>query len=180
MVSTCHLKCVGPYGVHVSPKLSGPICIHLRNPLQNQWQNDEKSMNIYVGGCLLSHVGSRWHLLEAILAQDDREDRFFIDFWCNVGLPKWYKNQWKNEVIFRHPKKPCFLHRRCQRLQNGAPKDIQNEAFFWTCQNYRIVLPPARGASFRGLKGSQTTFCPGPFLWALFMLHWNPCFSDFS
>ena len=25
-------------------------------------------------------------------------------------------------------------------------------------QNYRIVLPPARGASFRGLKGSQTPF----------------------
>ena len=80
MVSMCHLKCVGPYGVHVSPKMCGPLCIHLRNPLQNQWQNDGKSMKIYVGGCLLSHVGSKWHLLEAILAQDDREDRFFIDF----------------------------------------------------------------------------------------------------
>ena len=68
------------YGVHVSPKMCGPLCIHLRNPLQNQWQNDGKSMKIYVGGCLLSHVGSKWHLLEAILAQDDREDRFFIDF----------------------------------------------------------------------------------------------------
>ena len=25
MVSMCHLKCVGPYGVHVSPKLCGPM-----------------------------------------------------------------------------------------------------------------------------------------------------------
>ena len=25
MVSMCHLKCVGPYGVHVSPKMCGPL-----------------------------------------------------------------------------------------------------------------------------------------------------------
>ena len=163
MVSTCHLKCVGPYGVHVSPKMCGPLCIHLRNPLQNQWQNDAKSMNIYVGGCLLSDVGSRWHLLEAILAQDDREDRFFIDFWSNFGVPKWYKNQWKNEVIFRHPKKSCFLRRKVPKAPKWSSKNHPKSSFFWTCQNHRILLPPARGASFRGLKGSQTAFLPGPF-----------------
>ena len=32
-----------------------------------------------------SHVGSRWHLLGAILAQDEPEDRFFIDFWSIRG-----------------------------------------------------------------------------------------------
>ena len=32
-----------------------------------------------------SHVGSRWHLLGAILAQDEPEDRFFIDFWSIWG-----------------------------------------------------------------------------------------------
>ena len=129
MVSTCHLKCVGPYGVHVSPKMCGPLCIHLRNPLQNQWQNDWKSMNIYVGGCLLSHVGSRWHLLEAILAQDDREDRFVIDFWSYFAIPKWYKNQWKMKWFSDTLKNRVFCTGRSQRLQNWAPKTIQNQAF---------------------------------------------------
>ena len=163
MVSMCHLKCVSPYGVHVSPKMCGPLCIHLRNPLQNQWQNDAKSMNIYVGGCLLSHVGSRWHLLEAMLAQDDLEDRFFIDFWNHFGYQnntkiyekmKWFSDALKNCV---------FCAGRPQRRKNGGPKGIQNQAFSGISQNYRIVLPPARGASFKCLKGSQTLFFPGPF-----------------
>ena len=117
------------YGVHVSPKMCGPLCIHLRNPLQNQWQNDAKSMNIYVGGCLLSHVGSRWHLLEAILAQDDREDRFFIDFWSNFGVPKSYQNRWENEWFSDTLKNRVFCAGRSQRLQNGGPKNIENQAF---------------------------------------------------
>ena len=58
--------------------------------------NDAKSMNIYVGGCLLSHVGSRWHLLEAILAQDDREDQFFIDF---------LESFWDTKIIQKSMKK---------------------------------------------------------------------------
>ena len=136
-------------------------------------------MNIYMGGCLSSHLGSRWHLLEAILAQDDREDRFFIDFWYHFGMRKSYKNRWKNEVIFRHPKNRVFCAGRSQRLQNGAPKGIQNQAFSGKGWNLKIVLPPARGASFRGLKGSQIAFFPGPFSQALFMLHWNRRFSDF-
>ena len=103
--------------------------IHLSNPLQNQWQNDAKSMNIYVGGCLLSHVGSRWHLLEAILAQDDREDRFSLIFRSILGNQndikidekmKWFSDALKNFV---------FCARRSQRLQNGGPKGIQNQGF---------------------------------------------------
>ena len=52
------------------------IKIYLRNPFQNHWKIDPKSMKI--GSW--SHIGSRWHLLGAILAQDDPEDWVFIDF----------------------------------------------------------------------------------------------------
>ena len=127
--SMCHLKCVGPYGVHVSPKMCGPLCIHLRNPLQNQKQNDAKSMNIYVGGCLLSHVGSRWHLLEAILAQDDREDRFSLIFGVILGYQNDTKIDEKIEWFSDALKNCVFCAGRCQRLQNGVPKDIQNQGF---------------------------------------------------
>ena len=107
--------------------MSGPLCIHLRNPLENQWQNDVKSMNIYVGGCLLSHVGSRWHLLEAMLAQDDREDPFFIDFGIILG----YQNNvkiYENEMIFRHPKKTVFSaqeHPKDSKMELQKPSKIK-------------------------------------------------------
>ena len=42
-------------------------------------------MKIYVGGCLLNHVGSKYYLLEVMLAQDDREDRFSLIFSIILG-----------------------------------------------------------------------------------------------
>ena len=140
----CSAKFWRNYGVHVSPKMCGPLCIHLRNPLQNQWQNDGKSMKIYVGGCLLSHVGSKWHLLEAILAQDDREDRFFIDFWNHFGIPKWYKNRWKNKVIFRRPKKLCFLRRKVPKAPKCSSKRHPKSSFFWNLTKLQNRAPACR------------------------------------
>ena len=64
-----------------------------------EFRRDPKSMKI--GSW--SHVGSRWHLLGALLAQDDPEDRVCIDFWPIWGSPKYLKNRFKNQAIFRHP-----------------------------------------------------------------------------
>ena len=69
-----------------------------------------------------SHIGSRWHLLGAILAQDDPEDWVFIDFYPILRSPKCFKIPFKNETIFRHLLKPCFL---LMELTN-APK--------WRCK----------------------------------------------
>ena len=104
------------------------IKIYLRNPFQNQLKIDPKSMEI--GSW--SHVGSRWHLLGAILAQDDPEDRAFIYFWPILGSPKCFKNRFKNEAIFRHQLKPSFLRMELTNVPKWRSKTTPKWSFFCT------------------------------------------------
>ena len=151
MVSMSHLKCLGPYASteEIHFKINDKM-------MENQWKS--------------TWVGASW----AMLAQNDtflkpcwlkmteRID-FSLIFRTILGYQnhtkisekmKWFSDALKNCV---------FSAGRSQSLQNGVPKGIPNQAFSGITQNYRIVLPPARGASFQGLKASQTTFFPGPF-----------------
>ena len=110
-------------------------------------------------------VGASW----AMLAQNDtflkrswrkmteRID-FSLIFRTILGYQNHTKIDGKNEVIFRRPKKLCFLRKKVPKAPKWRSKRHRNQAFSGIWPNYRIVLPPARGASFRGLKGSQIAF----------------------
>ena len=54
-----------------------------------------------------------------------------------------------------------------QEGPKGSKMEFQKASkiklFLESNKNYRIVLPPARGPSFRGLKGSQIAFFWNPF-----------------
>ena len=151
MVSMCHLKCLGPYASteEIHFKINDKM-------MENQWKS--------------TWVGASW----AMLAQNDtflkrswRKMTERIDFSLIFRTILGYQNhtkidekmKWFSDAL----KNYVFCARRSQRLQNGGPKGIENQAFSGIWPNYRIVLPPARGASFQGLKGSQTAFFPGPF-----------------
>ena len=115
-----------------------------------------------------SHVGSRWHLLGAIFAQDDPEDRVFIDFWPISGRSN-----------FPTPIETLFsshgAHKRSKvKVQNNS----KNEVFSAKVQNPKIVLSPTHGLNLRGLK--QSIFWFEPFASALDMVPWYSRVGDLS
>ncbi len=163
MVPMCRLKCVSPYGVHVSPKMCWAPMHPLKKSISKsitKWCKINENLRGWVPlePCWLkmtppwSHLGARW-------PRGSIFHWFLEPFWDTKMIEKSMK-KWSD---FQTPKNCVFCAGRSQRLKNGVPKGIQNQAFSGIEQNYRIVLPPARGASFQGLKGSQSTFFPGSF-----------------
>ena len=126
-----------------------------------------------------SHIGSRWHLLGAILAQDDPRIEFvsiFNRFW---GARNPLKFDLKMKQFSDTHWNLVFCAWSSQTLQNEGPKQSRNEAFSAKGQNPKIVLSPARGLSLRGLKQPKTmcffrTICVSPGHGALV-----PLFSRF-
>ena len=157
MTSMCQPKCLAPYGVHVSPKMCGPLCIHLRNPLQNQWQKWCK-INEHLRGwvplepCWLkmtppwSHVGARW-------PRGSIFHWFLEQFWDTKITQKSMK-KWSD---FQTPSKTVFS---AQEGPKGSKMESKSaETFhFWASG---ALLGADFGAS-SSQNGSETSF------WILF------------
>ena len=117
MVSMCHLKCLGPYASteEIHFKINDKM-------MENQWKS--------------TWVGASW----AMLAQNDtflkpcwRKMTERIDFSLIFSIILGYKNhtkidekmKWFSDAL----KNYVFCARSSQRLQNGGPKGIENQAF---------------------------------------------------
>ena len=139
----CHLNCVGPYGVHVSLKCVDPDGVHVSpqmcwapmHPLKKSiWKSMTKwwKINENLRGwvplepCWLkmtpswSHVGARW-------PRGSIFHWFLVLFWDTKITQK----SMKNEVIFRHPKKLCFLRKKVPKAPKWRSKRHRKSSFFW-------------------------------------------------
>ena len=151
--SMCHLKCVGPYGVHVSPKMCGTLwcpCVtwNVWAPMHPLKKSTSKSMtkwckiNEHLRGwvplerCWLkmtppwSHLGARW-------PRGSIFHWFFESFW----VTKMLQNRWKKEVIFRRPRKPCFLRWKISKAPKWSSKSYLKSSFFWNLTKLQNRAP---------------------------------------
>ena len=89
-----------------------------------------------------SDLGARWP-----------RGSIFHWFLVHFGIPKSHKNRWKNEVIFRRPKKLCFLRKKVPKAPKWRSKSHRKSSFFWHLTKLQNRAPACTRSQFSRFEG---------------------------